>query len=32
MLLVAPSNLSPIFSLNNQETEQLAKSSPLTDP
>jgi hypothetical protein len=32
MLLVAPSNLSPIFSLSNQETEQLAKTSPLMDP
>jgi hypothetical protein len=32
MLLVAPSNLSPVFSLNQSETEQLAKSSPLMDP
>jgi hypothetical protein len=32
MLLAAPSNLSPIFSLNNQEIEQLAKTSPLMDP
>jgi hypothetical protein len=32
MLLVAPSNLCPVFSLNHSEIEQLAKTSPLMDP